>query len=164
MTRGARGNRPAHMSNVPPTPIMIRALGTSAAYRSIHRSCFGAPKATKTTLGCEDRIDSISVRPSSVEMAIPSSPILTPDPAASTERLGSSARQSAAARRPTSPVPPTNATGSPREAARRTAASATSMPGHRRIRRPVRRSCTSAIPAPSGSARSASSRSDPKSG
>jgi hypothetical protein len=82
--RGARRLEPAHMSNAPPTPIMMRTDGNASAWRSIHRSCLGAPSPTRTIVGAAERITSTVSSSRAMERAIPSSSIATPAPATTT--------------------------------------------------------------------------------
>ena len=79
------------MSNAPPTPIMMRTDGNASAWRSIHRSCFGAPSPTRTIVGAAERIASTVSSSRAMERAMPSSSTATPAPATTTFSSGEGA-------------------------------------------------------------------------
>ena len=80
-TRARGAGRPPTCRTTRPTPIMIRADGTASACRAIHRSCFGAPKPTRTIAGEVAATARVSSRSRSAGRTTPSSEIEVPAPA-----------------------------------------------------------------------------------
>ena len=152
---GRRRRCPAHMSNAPPTPIMIRAEGTASALPRDPPLLLRRTEADEDDRRCEGGDGAGELEVALVGPDAPSSATATPSPAVSIRTPGTARRHRCRRVRRRRIEPPTKATVTPRSAAIRSSRAAISTPGHRRTRRRLRSDSIRATPVPSGRARSA---------